>query len=106
MISKLIYRISTIGLTLRYWLTILCLMGLFLIGCLALGVGFILILLVWGVLFMGWMLGALLKHCLICMDRSERNEVLNAEGKRRGDFTEEELAEYGDYCINDVELDV
>ena len=32
------------------------------------------------------------------------DEVLKAEGKRRGDFTEEELAEYGDYCINDVDL--
>lgn len=32
------------------------------------------------------------------------DEVLKAEGKRRGDFTEKELAEYGDYCINDVDL--
>ena len=31
-------------------------------------------------------------------------EVLNAIGKRRLDFTDEELARYGDYCINDVEL--
>ena len=31
-------------------------------------------------------------------------EVLNAIGKRRLNFTEEELARYGDYCINDVEL--
>ena len=31
-------------------------------------------------------------------------EVLNALGKRRVDFTEEELSRYGDYCINDVEL--
>jgi len=31
-------------------------------------------------------------------------EVLDAIGKRRGDFTEEELSRYGDYCINDVEL--
>lgn len=31
-------------------------------------------------------------------------EVLNALGKRRVDFTEEELARYGDYCKNDVEL--
>lgn len=31
-------------------------------------------------------------------------EVLNALGKRRSDFTEEELSRYGDYCINDVEL--
>jgi DNA polymerase len=32
------------------------------------------------------------------------DEVLKAEGKRREDFTKEELATYGDYCINDVEL--
>ncbi len=31
-------------------------------------------------------------------------EVLVAKGKRREDFTEEELSRYGDYCINDVEL--
>ena len=31
-------------------------------------------------------------------------EVLNAIGKRRADFTEDELSRYGDYCINDVEL--
>lgn len=31
-------------------------------------------------------------------------EVLNALGKRRLDFTDEELSRYGDYCINDVEL--
>ena len=31
-------------------------------------------------------------------------EVLNALGKRRLDFSEDELARYGDYCINDVEL--
>ena len=31
-------------------------------------------------------------------------EVLNAIGKRRLDFGEAELARYGDYCINDVEL--
>jgi len=32
------------------------------------------------------------------------DEVINALGKRRLDFTDEELARYGDYCINDVEL--
>jgi DNA polymerase len=32
------------------------------------------------------------------------NEVVAAEGKRRQDFTDEELATYGNYCINDVEL--
>lgn len=31
-------------------------------------------------------------------------EVLDALGKRRTDFTEQELAAYGRYCINDVEL--
>jgi DNA polymerase I-like protein with 3'-5' exonuclease and polymerase domains len=31
-------------------------------------------------------------------------EVLDAKGKRRRDFTPEELSAYGDYCINDVEL--
>ena len=31
-------------------------------------------------------------------------EVTDAIGKHRGDFTEEELSKYGDYCINDVDL--
>jgi DNA polymerase len=31
-------------------------------------------------------------------------EVNNAKGKRRADFSPEELSRYGDYCINDVEL--
>jgi len=31
-------------------------------------------------------------------------EVLEASGKRREDFTDDELDRYGDYCINDVEL--
>ncbi len=31
-------------------------------------------------------------------------EILNALGKRREDFTSDELDRYGDYCINDVEL--
>ena len=31
-------------------------------------------------------------------------EVLNAIGKRRAHFSEAELARYGDYCVNDVEL--
>jgi len=31
-------------------------------------------------------------------------EVLNAIGKRRLNFSEADLARYGDYCINDVEL--
>lgn len=32
------------------------------------------------------------------------NEVINALGKRRQDFSESELDRYGDYCVNDVEL--
>jgi DNA polymerase I-like protein with 3'-5' exonuclease and polymerase domains len=32
------------------------------------------------------------------------NEVINALGKRRLDFTPQELAAYGEYCINDTEL--
>lgn len=32
------------------------------------------------------------------------DEVVNALGKRRSDFTRDELARYGGYCINDVEL--
>jgi DNA polymerase len=32
------------------------------------------------------------------------DEVSNAAGKRRTDFTPQELARYGEYCINDVEL--
>lgn len=32
------------------------------------------------------------------------DEVINAMGKRRADFTPEELARYGDYCKNDVAL--
>lgn len=31
-------------------------------------------------------------------------EVLDAKGKRRADFTPEELHAYGNYCINDVDL--
>ena len=31
-------------------------------------------------------------------------EVLNAKGKYRSDFTEEDLAQYGEYCKNDVVL--
>ena len=32
------------------------------------------------------------------------NEVINALGKRRADFTPDELARYAEYCINDVNL--
>ena len=31
-------------------------------------------------------------------------EVINALGKRRIDFTSQELVRYGDYCVNDTEL--
>lgn len=31
-------------------------------------------------------------------------EVLDAKGKRRNDFTPEELSAYGRYCVNDVDL--
>ena len=31
-------------------------------------------------------------------------EVLDAKGKRRGDFDPEELSAYGRYCVNDVDL--
>lgn len=31
-------------------------------------------------------------------------EVLNAKGKRRADFSRDELQKYGSYCINDVDL--
>ena len=31
-------------------------------------------------------------------------EVIEALGKKRADFTAEELARYGDYCINDIDL--
>ena len=31
-------------------------------------------------------------------------EVINALGKRRGDFTDDDLAQYGRYCKNDVDL--
>lgn len=32
------------------------------------------------------------------------DEVVNALGKRRGDFSAEELARYGEYCKNDCDL--
>jgi len=31
-------------------------------------------------------------------------EVIQALGKRREDFSEEELSRYGDYCVNDVDI--
>jgi len=48
---------------------------------------------------------ASLKALTIQYDIGEKGtEVLNALGKRYGDFTGEELAAYGSYCANDVEL--
>ena len=32
------------------------------------------------------------------------DEVIHAKGKRRLDFSEEELSRYGDYCLNDVDI--
>jgi len=32
------------------------------------------------------------------------DEVLNTLGKKRKDFSEEELSKFGDYCVNDVDL--
>ena len=32
------------------------------------------------------------------------DEILNAAGKHRCDFTSEELSRYGDYCVNDTDL--
>jgi DNA polymerase I-like protein with 3'-5' exonuclease and polymerase domains len=37
-------------------------------------------------------------------DGHKGTEVVNALGKRRGDFDSWDLAKYGDYCNNDVEL--
>ncbi len=36
--------------------------------------------------------------------RAKGDEVVNALGKRRLDFTPQELGRYGEYCINDVEI--
>lgn len=49
----------------------------------------------------GGSLGALTERYKI---GEKGTEVLNASGKNRIDFTPEDLARYGDYCINDVEL--
>jgi DNA polymerase I-like protein with 3'-5' exonuclease and polymerase domains len=32
------------------------------------------------------------------------DEVIHAKGKRRIDFSDEELSRYGDYCLNDVDI--
>lgn len=49
----------------------------------------------------GGSLKALAEHYKLGVKGSE---VLNALGKGRLDFTPEELARYGEYCVNDVEL--
>jgi len=47
-------------------------------------------------------LDALGKHFNLPM--SKGTEVVAAAGKRREDFTQQELAAYGAYCVNDVEM--
>lgn len=49
----------------------------------------------------GGSLKALVEHYEL---GAKGTEVVNALGKRREDFTAEELARYGEYCINDVDL--
>jgi len=49
----------------------------------------------------GCSLGVLAKHYKL---GTKGTEVLHAVGKRRGDFTPQELDMYSKYCINDVEL--
>jgi DNA polymerase len=49
----------------------------------------------------GGSLATLAKHYQLGV---KGTEVINALGKRRLDFSEEELARYGEYCVNDVNL--
>jgi DNA polymerase I-like protein with 3'-5' exonuclease and polymerase domains len=49
----------------------------------------------------GGSLAALVQHYRL---GEKGNEVVAALGKRRADFTPEDLARYGQYCINDVDL--
>jgi DNA polymerase I-like protein with 3'-5' exonuclease and polymerase domains len=49
----------------------------------------------------GGSLGVLVQHYQL---GEKGTEVVNALGKRRADFTDEELARYASYCINDVDL--
>ena len=49
----------------------------------------------------GVSLAALVKHYNL---GEKGTEVVNAMGKRRIDFSDEDLSRYGDYCINDVDL--
>jgi DNA polymerase I-like protein with 3'-5' exonuclease and polymerase domains len=53
----------------------------------------------------GTEVGGSLKYLADMYEIGEKgNEVLNAIGKHRADFTDKELERYGDYCIQDVEL--
>tara|TARA_R110000751_G_scaffold79304_6_gene159879 strand:- start:5859 stop:7721 length:1863 start_codon:yes stop_codon:yes gene_type:complete len=53
----------------------------------------------------GTEVGGSLKYLADMYEIGEKgNEILNALGKHRNDFNEEELERYGDYCIQDVEL--
>lgn len=52
-------------------------------------------------LIVGGSLKALASHYGI---GAKGDEVIAAKGKRRKDFTPEELQQYGRYCVNDVEL--
>jgi DNA polymerase I-like protein with 3'-5' exonuclease and polymerase domains len=49
----------------------------------------------------GGSLAALVEHYRL---GKKGDEVVAALGKRRADFTPEELARYGSYCVNDVDL--
>lgn len=49
----------------------------------------------------GGSLAALSEHYKL---GTKGDEVIYAEGKNRADFTNQELASYGAYCVNDVEL--
>lgn len=48
--------------------------------------------------------GSLAKMAVRYRAGEKGTEIVNALGKRRTDFTSEELARYGGYCVNDVEL--
>ena len=53
----------------------------------------------------GMEVGGSLKALAIKYDIGEKGtEIDNADGKQRKDFTPEQLAQYGEYCKNDVEL--
>lgn len=46
-----------------------------------------------------------LAKCAEYLDLPQKGDaVMEAEGKRRGDFTSAELHEYGNYCLRDVEI--